>query len=138
MDRNHAGFKKEAEPFFNIVMEGLRDEVDGQHFWDAVAENAVFEFTYRFPGFTNRIEGRSNYMDWFADYNIVLHSAGNLKVYKTQDGCTIVLEYEVHGIAKNTGKSYDNCFCSIVTVEGRKIVHWRDYMDSLAAMLSAT
>ena len=76
-------------------------------------------------------------MDWFAGYSMVLHSADNLRVYKTQDGCTIILEYEVHGNGRATGKAYDNRFCSIVTVENRKIVHWRDYMDSLAAMLSA-
>jgi len=33
-----------------------------------------------------------------------------------------------------TGSSYDNRFISVVTIEGRKIVQWRDYMDSLAAM----
>lgn len=134
MDRSHPGFKKEAEPFFSIVMEGLRDEVDGEHFWDAVAEDAVFEFICNFPGFANKIEGRDNYMNWFAGYEMVLHSADNLKVHKTQDGQTIILEYEVHGAAPQTGKAYDNRFCSIVTVKERKIVHWRDYSDSLAAM----
>ena len=134
MDRNHPGFKKEAEPFFSIVMEGLQGEVDGKHFWDAVAENAVFEFPYNFPGFANKIEGRDNYMNWFAGYGMILRSADNLKVHKAQDGRTIILEYEVHGTAPGTGKAYDNRFCSIVTVENRKIVYWRDYMDSLAAM----
>ena len=28
----------------------------------------------------------------------------------------------------------DNRFISVVIIEGRKIVQWRDYMDSLAAM----
>jgi hypothetical protein len=28
---------------------------------------------------------------------------------------------------------YDNRFISVVTIENRKIVRWRDYMDSLAA-----
>uniref|UniRef100_I2PX26 Ketosteroid isomerase-like protein n=1 Tax=Desulfovibrio sp. U5L TaxID=596152 RepID=I2PX26_9BACT len=138
MDRNRLGFKKEAEPFFSIVMEGLKDEVDGDHFWDAVAENAVFEFTYNFPGFTNKIEGKTNYMKWFEGYDRILHSADNLKVHKAQDGKTIILEYEVHGIAPKTGKTYDNRFCSIITVKDRRIIHWRDYTDSLAAMLSGT
>jgi ketosteroid isomerase-like protein len=31
------------------------------------------------------------------------------------------------------GPPYDNGFVSIVTIENRKIVRWRDYMDSLAA-----
>jgi ketosteroid isomerase-like protein len=38
-----------------------------------------------------------------------------------------------HGKVLATGASYDNRFVSIVTIENRKIVRWRDYMDSLAA-----
>ena len=34
----------------------------------------------------------------------------------------IILEYEVHGIVPHTGKSYDNRFCSIITIENRKII----------------
>jgi len=45
----------------------------------------------------------------------------------------VILEYEVHGKILSTGMSYDNRFISVVTIEKRKIVHWRDYMDSLAA-----
>ena len=75
-------------------------------------------------------------MKWFEGYDRVLHSADHLKIHKVQDGQTIILEYEVHGIAPKTGKAYDNSFCSIITVKNRKIVHWRDYMDSLAVMLS--
>ncbi len=63
IDRKHPAFKKEAEPFYNIIMEGLKGEVDGAHFWDAVAEDAVFEFLYQFPSFPNRIEGRKRYME---------------------------------------------------------------------------
>jgi len=139
MNRNHPGFNKNAEPFFNIIMEGLKDEVDGEHFWDAVADNAIFEFRYNFPGFTNKIEGRKAYMDWFGGYINVLHSADHLSVYKVAhpEG-VVVLEYEVHGIVPHTGKAYNNRFCSIITIKDRKITHWRDYMDSLAVMLSAT
>jgi hypothetical protein len=32
VDRNHPVFKVKAEPFFDIVREGLGDEVDGDHF----------------------------------------------------------------------------------------------------------
>lgn len=138
MNRNHPGFKKEAEPFFAIVMEGLKGEVDGEHFWDAVMEDAVFEFTYKVPGFINKIEGRKAYMDWFADYPNILHSSDNLRVHKAKDDKTIILEYEVHGIAPQTGKNYDNRFCSIITIENRKIVHWRDYTDSFTAVMVNT
>jgi ketosteroid isomerase-like protein len=33
---------------------------------------------------------------------------------------------------------YDNRFCSIVEITNRKIAHWRDYMDSLAAWNALT
>ena len=137
INRSHPGFNKNAEPFFKIIMDGLKGEVDGTHFWDAVSEKAVFEFLYNFPGFTNKIEGRDAYMDWFSGYSNVLHSADNLRVYKaTQPSNVIILEYEVHGKIPHNKKAYDNRFCSIITIENRKIVHWRDYMDSLAVMLS--
>jgi uncharacterized protein len=97
----------------------------------------VFEFLYNFPGFANKIKGRKAYMDWFEGYTNVLHSADNLRVYKSeQPSNVIILEYEVHGKVPSTGKAYDNRFCSIITIADRKIIHWRDYMDSLAVMLS--
>jgi uncharacterized protein len=135
INRNHPAFKKEAEPFYNIIMEGLKGEVEGTHFWDAVAEDAVFEFLYNFPGFTNKIEGRKAYMDWFGGYSMRLTSADNLKIHKSTETGVIILEYEVHG-ATPAGKPYNNRFCSIITIKDKKIVHWRDYMDSLAVMLA--
>jgi len=37
----------------------------------------------------------------------------------------VIIEYEVHGKIIATGASYDNRFISVVTIEDRKIVHWR-------------
>jgi len=54
-------------------------------------------------------------------------------VHRSQDSRVVILEYEVHGKILSTGVSYDNRLISVVTIEKRKIVHWRDYMDSLAA-----
>src|SRR5947207_6975423 len=66
--------------------------------------------------------------------NIVLHGADKLVVHRSQDPRVVIIEYDVHGKTVATGSSYDNRFISIVTIEGRKSVQWRDYMDSLAAM----
>ena len=137
VDRNHPAFKKGAEPFYRIIMEGLKGEVDGEHFWDAVDKDAVFEFLYNFPGFTNKNEGRAAYMNWFGGYSNILHSADHLKIHKSIEPGVVILEYEVHGTTP-ASKPYDNRFCSIITLKNRKIIHWRDYMDSLAVMLSAS
>lgn len=138
VDRSHPAFRQNADPFYSIVRQGLGDAVDGEHFWDAVAEDAVFEFRYHFPGFATRIKSREAYMDWFSGYEIELQSAGELQVYRDNDQGVLTLEYEVHGIVPGTGKPYDNRFCSVVTVRNRKVVYWRDYMDSLAAMEALT
>ena len=138
MDRNHPAFNKNAEPFYQIIMQGLKGEVDGEHFWDAVAEDAVFDFLYIIPGFTSQIVGRQAYMDWFGGYTNILHSAGDLRVHKSTNPGVVILEYEVHGIVPSTGKDYANRFCSIITLKNRKIIHWRDYMDSLAVIRALT
>jgi ketosteroid isomerase-like protein len=43
------------------------------------------------------------------------------------------LEYEVHGPSAVTGRPYGNRFTSVVTVRDRKVTHWRDYRDAIAA-----
>jgi len=135
VNRNHPAFKKGAEPFYSIIMKGLKGEVDGEHFWDAVAEDAVFEFSYHFPEFPNKINGREKYMEWFGGYSMELKSADSLVVHKSTVPGVIILEYAVHGVAP-TQRPYNNRFCSIITIKGRKIVYWRDYMDSFAVTLA--
>lgn len=132
LNRSHPAFKETAKPFFDIVMEGLNGEVEGEHFWDAVAEDAVFEFSYKFPTLEQILKGRDAYMDWFANYSNVLTSADNLKVYKDAEENVVILDYQVHGISA-AGKKYDNRFCSIVAVKDKKIVHWVDFADTFSA-----
>ena len=124
------------DPFFHIVRQGLGGYVDGNHYFDTVADNAVFEYRYIFPGWPRKIIGRQALMSLYAGYgdNIALRRADALVVHRSQDARVVILEYEVHGRVISTGASYDNRFISVVTVENRRIVHWRDYMDTLAAM----
>jgi len=123
------------DPFFDIVMLGLRGLVDGDHYFDTFAEDAVFESRYHFPGWPPTIRGRANLMASLSGYGktIKLHSGDGLVVHRSQDSHVVILEYEVHGRILSSGAAYDNRLISVVTIENRKITHWRDYMDSLAA-----
>jgi len=123
------------DPFFDIVMLGLRGLVDGDHYFDTFAEDAVFESRYHFPGWPPTIRGRANLMASLSGYGktIKLHSGDGLVVHRSQDSRVVILEYEVHGRILSSGAAYDNRLISVVTIENRKITHWRDYMDSLAA-----
>ena len=124
------------DPFFDIIQQGLAGQVDGDHYFDTIAENAVFEFRYIFPGWPQKVNSREALMALYAGYgnNTVLHGADALVVHRSQDARVVILEYEVHGKIVRTGASYDNRFISVVTIKNRKIVQWRDYMDSLTAM----
>ncbi len=128
------------DPFFDIVQQGLAGEVDGDHYFDTIAENALFEFRYAFPGWPREVNGRAALMALYAGYgnNIIVHAADALIVHRGQDARVVILEYDVHGKILRTGGPYDNRFISVVTIENRKIVRWRDYMDSLAAMTALT
>ena len=122
-------------PFFKIVLKGLRGLVDGKHYFDTFAEDAVFESRYHFPGWPTTIRGRANLMASLSEYGktIKLRSSDALVVHLSQDRRVVILEYEVHGKILSTGTPYDNRIISVVTIEKRKIVYWKDYMDSLAA-----
>jgi uncharacterized protein len=130
----HAGFEA-LDPFFEVIQKGLRGIAAGEHFFDTVAKDALFEFLYEFPGWPRVIRGRAGIMDAFSGYgdNIELHTSSGPVVHRSQDPRVVILEYEVHGTIRATGKPYDNRFVSIITIENRKVVRWRDYMDSLAA-----
>jgi uncharacterized protein len=130
----YPGFEA-LDPFFRVVENGLREFVDGDHYFDTIAEDAVFEFRYHFPGWPLKVTGRENLIALYSGYgkNIKLHSGDELVVHPSRDGRVVVIEYEVHGRILSNGNAYDNRFISVVTIENRKIVLWRDYMDSLAA-----
>jgi ketosteroid isomerase-like protein len=81
------------------------------------------------------IRGRAGLVDALSGYgdNIKLESSDGLAVHRLQDPRGVILEYEVHGKTVATGVPYDNRFISVITIANKKIVHWRDHMDSLAA-----
>src|ERR1700691_3643472 len=118
-------------PFFEIVLRGLSGLVDGEHYFDTFADDAIFESRYHFPGWPLIIRGRANLIAALAGYgkSIHLHSGDALVVHPVaqpsvvqggQDGRVVILEYEVHGKTLQTGAAYDNRLISVVTIENRK------------------
>jgi len=49
-------------PFFGVVLKGLQGLVDGKHYFETFAEDALFESRYHFPGWPPTIRGRANLM----------------------------------------------------------------------------
>jgi ketosteroid isomerase-like protein len=131
---------KPAAPYFDLVRGALGDLVDGEHFFDIVTDDTLYEVLYDVAGWPRIIRGRTDLMAQFRGYcdNVELRSADKLITHKIDDGDVVVIEYEVHGTILATDVKYNNRFCSIIKIENRKIAHWRDYMDSLAAWNALT
>lgn len=124
------------EPFFQIIQDGLAGLVDGNHFFDILDEEAIFEYVISVPGYPRRVEGRKAVAELYRGYGatMVLHSADDLTIHRDREASVVVLEYAVHGRAVHTGRAYDNRFISVITVSDRKVTHWRDYLDPVAVL----
>ncbi|MGA9875541.1 MAG: nuclear transport factor 2 family protein [Solirubrobacteraceae bacterium] len=121
-------------PFFHIIREGLRGLVDGDDYFDMLADDVIFEYVISVPGYPRRLQGRQSIIDLYSGYDdyMSVHSADNLRSYRDPEASVVVLEYEVHGETVQTGRPYDNRFVSIITIKNQKVTHWRDYLDPIA------
>lgn len=72
---------KAADPYFSLVRRALGDLVDGEHFFDIVTDDTIYEVLYEL-GWPRVIRGRSDLMNAFRGYVeiIKLRSADNLVV----------------------------------------------------------
>jgi hypothetical protein len=91
-------------------------------------------------GWPEAIRGRADLLSLYSGYgnSILLERGDALAAHPSADGHVATLEYEVHGKILRTGAAYDIRFVSIAFIENRKIVRWRDHMDSLAAWTALT
>jgi ketosteroid isomerase-like protein len=121
-------------PFFHVIRAGLKGLASGEDYYDLLADDVVVEYVISVPGYPRRVEGRQNVIDLYSGYDdyMTLRAADNLRVYRDPEASVVILEYEVHGVAVQTGRPYDNRFASIITVRDGKVTHWRDYLDPVA------
>jgi uncharacterized protein len=53
------------DPFFQITQKGLERLVDGAHFFDLLAADAVFEFVISVPSYPRRVVARQAVADLY-------------------------------------------------------------------------
>jgi ketosteroid isomerase-like protein len=56
------------DPFFAVVMEGLSKFVDGEHYFDTLDDDVLFEFRYDFPDWPQVMRGRANLVALYSGY----------------------------------------------------------------------
>jgi uncharacterized protein len=122
------------DPFFRIVEQGLDGLAGPGHFFDLLAEDAVFEYVITVPGYPRRVEGRAAVAELYRPYGdaLILDRCFDLAVHHDPAHGTVVLEYASEGKVVATGAPYGNRYVSVLALRDRAVVHWRDYLDPLA------
>jgi ketosteroid isomerase-like protein len=130
---DHADFRA-LDPFFRIIEEGVAGLVDGEHYFEMLAEDVVFEYIITVPGYPRRVQGRQAVVDLYRPYgnSIVLDRCHDLAVHRDTTTGVIVLEYASEGHVVATGAPYANRYISVLRITDRAITHWRDYLDPIA------
>lgn len=121
------------DPFFRVIEQGLRGYADGEHFFDLLAEDVIFEFVITVPDYPRHVTGRENLIELYRGYGgtFSLDRCYDLRVHYSQTDSTVVLEYSSAGKVVETGYPYSNRYISVVTIKDRKVSAWRDYLDPL-------
>jgi ketosteroid isomerase-like protein len=122
------------DPFFRIVEEGLSGLVDGDHFFDDLAEDVVFDYVITVPGYPRRVVGRAAVAELYRPYGetFVLHRCFDLAVHHDRESGVVVLEYASEGHVVSSGAAYANRYISVLTITDREVARWRDYLDPIA------
>ena len=93
------------DPFFRIIEQGLDGLAGPGHFFDLLAEDAVFEYVITVPGYPRRVQGRAAVAELYRPYGtaIVLDRCFDLAVHHDPAQGTVILEYASEGKAVATG-----------------------------------
>jgi uncharacterized protein len=120
-------------PFFRIIEQGLQGLVDGDHFFNLLADDVVFDFIITVPDYPRHVVGRDNLIELYRGYGstFFLDRCYDLHVHRSDATSSVVLEYASQGKVITTGYPYSNRYVSVITLKDRKVSHWRDYLDPL-------
>ncbi|MFE2216614.1 nuclear transport factor 2 family protein [Streptomyces canus] len=107
---------------------------------DLWAEDGLMEFPFAPADRPQRLEGKeavAAYMRHYPDH-IDLHDFPDLRIHRTTDPQTIVVEMRGVGRLVKTGAPFDMTYIAVVTVRDGRITSYRDYWNPLAVQEPGT
>jgi ketosteroid isomerase-like protein len=125
---------KALEPFFRIIEQGLAGLADGEHFFELLAEDVVFDYIITTPGYPRHVEGRHAVAEFVPPLRRqdrpgpVPRSRCPSRSRHRRRRSRVRLTRSV----VPTGTLYANRYISVLTIADRKVSQWRDYLDPVA------
>jgi ketosteroid isomerase-like protein len=104
------------------------------------ADDVIIETPFAPPGHPRRFEGLEQFLAYARPRRSALPARfeefRNVVIHDTADPQVVIAEYDLSGTVTTTGKHATASFIAILTVRNGKIVHWREYQDSLGMAVS--
>ncbi|WP_217255066.1 nuclear transport factor 2 family protein [Streptomyces sp. AC602_WCS936] len=100
------------------------------------ADDGVMEFPFAPEGWPRRLEGKEAvgaYMRGYPDH-IDLHDFPDLRIHRTVEPETLVVEMRGVGRLVRTDAPFDMTYIAVVTVEAGRFTSYRDYWNPLAVL----
>lgn len=97
-------------------------------------DDVVFEFPYAPEGAPRRLDGQQALADHLARIGPALEF-GELTLHAVHPaGDTVTIEFACNGRGLETGAAYKQSYVSVVTLQNKKIAHYRDYWNPLIVL----
>ncbi|WP_145412867.1 nuclear transport factor 2 family protein [Paenibacillus xylanexedens] len=133
VDNEHNVPRQIMQHFTGLLLGGKLDQ------WaELFAPNATFEFPYSPPGYPQRLEGKSaifNHVNTLFTL-VEIQQFSEPVILLDADQQRFVAEFTCEGTFLDTGKPYNQTYISVVSYDGDKITHYRDYWNPLVVMES--
>lgn len=99
------------------------------------APGGTMEFPFAAAGQPARLDGRSAVADYLSGYTEMLdvRAIASQTRHQTGDPSTVIVEFEVDGVAVAAQKPYRMRYIAVITVGADGIENYRDYWSPLAA-----
>jgi ketosteroid isomerase-like protein len=100
------------------------------------ADDGVMEFPFAPEGWPKRLEGKEAIAAYMRDYpdHIDLRDIPDLRVHRTTEPDTVVVEMRATGRLVRTGAPYDMTYIAVVTATEGRFTSYRDYWNPLAVL----
>ncbi len=101
-------------------------------------EDVVIDLPYAPKHHTRQLLGRDKVLKFMSNIGVYFENVqiGEPKIYETADSNVIIAEYPGSSTSKETGLPYRQNYVSIVTAEGGKIKHIREYYDPIQVLVA--
>ncbi len=107
---------------------------------DLIADDVILEAPFAPPGHPRKIVGREQNLAYARPRRAALPARfeefREVLIHDTADPEVIVAEYVLAGTVTTTGQKSSAPFLVILTARDGKIVHWREYQDTLGMAIA--